>query len=67
MSLKSAAFLASIGMLLLTIVLAVGFVRDLSGLLAGTIALITPLLSLVHLLASLGVAVFLLVFYKAQS
>jgi hypothetical protein len=67
MTLKSAALLASIGMVLLVVLQAVGFVRDAAGLLAGTIALITPLVSLVHLLASLGVTVFLFVFYRAQS
>ena len=66
MTLKSAAFFALIGMTLLTVLLAVGFIRDLSALLAGAIAAITVLISLIHLLASLSVAVFLYVFYKAQ-
>ena len=67
MTLKSAAFFALIGMTLLTVLLAVGFIRDVSSLLAGVIAAITVLISLIHLLASLSVAVFLYVFYKAQS
>jgi len=67
MSLKTAAFFAFIGMTLLTVMLAVGFIRDVSSLLAGVIAAITVLISLIHLLASLSVAVFLYVFYKAQS
>jgi hypothetical protein len=67
MTLKSAAFFALIGMILLTVLLAVGFIRDVSSLLAGVIAAITVLISLIHLLASLSVAVFLYVFYKAQS
>jgi hypothetical protein len=67
MTLKSAAFFALIGMTLLTVLLAVGFIRDVSSLLAGAIAAITLLISLIHLLASLSVAVFLYVFYKAQS
>jgi len=67
MSLKSAAFFALVGMILLTVLLAVGFIRDISALLAGAIAAMAVLRSLIHLLASLSVAVFLYVFYKAQS
>ena len=67
MSLKSAALLALIGIALLTVLLAVGFVRDVSNLLAGVIAAITVLISLIHFLASLSVTIFLYVFYKAQS
>jgi hypothetical protein len=66
MSLKSAAFFALIGMILLTVLLAVGFIRDVSALLAGAIAAMTLLRSLIHLLASLGVTVFLYVFHKCQ-
>ena len=67
MTLKSAAFFALIGMILLTVLLAAGFIRDVSAILAGAIAAIALLQSLIHLLASLSVAVFLYVFYKAQS
>jgi hypothetical protein len=67
MNLKSAAFFALIGMILLTVLLAAGFIRDVSAILAGAIAAMTLLKSLIHLLASLSVAVFLYVFYKAQS
>jgi hypothetical protein len=67
MSLKNAALFALIGMTLLTVLLAVGFIRDFSAFLAGAIAAMALLISLIHLLASLGVAVFLYVFYKAQS
>jgi hypothetical protein len=56
-----------IGMTLLAIVVAVGFIRDVSALLAGAIAAITVLTSFIRLLASLSVAVFLYVFYRAQS
>ena len=66
MSLKSAAFFALIGMVLLTVLLAVGFIRDVSAFLAGAIAAVVLLTSLIHLLASLGVAVFLYVFHKGQ-
>jgi hypothetical protein len=66
MTLKSAAFFALIGMTLLTVLLAVGFIRDVSALSAGAIAAVTLLKSLIQLLAGLSVAVFLFVFYKAQ-
>lgn len=67
MNLKSSAFFALIGMALLTLLLAVTFIRDVLSLLAGAIAALAVLISLVHLLASLSVTVFLYVFHKAQS
>jgi hypothetical protein len=67
MSLKNAAFFALIGVILLTVLLAVGFIRDVSSLLAGAIAAMALLKSGIYLLASLGVAVFLYVFHRAQS
>lgn len=67
MTLKTAALFAWIGVTLLTVLLAVGFIRDVSIFLAGAIAAMAVLISLIHLLASLSVAVFLYVFYKAQS
>jgi len=67
MTLKNAAFFAFIGMTLLTVGCAVGFIADISALLAGAIAPMMVLKSLIHLLASLSVAVFLYVFQKTQS
>jgi hypothetical protein len=67
MSLKGAAFFAFIGMTLLTVVCAMGFIGDTSALLAGAIAPMMVLKSLIHLLASLSVTVFLYVFHKTQS
>jgi hypothetical protein len=64
MTLKNAAFFAFVGMSLLTVVCAVGFMRDISALLAGAIAPMIVLASLIHLLASLSVAVFMYVFHK---
>lgn len=66
MSLKNAALFACVGMVLLTVLLAVTLIRDVSALGAGAIAMTAFLVSLIHLLASLGVTVFLCVFYKAQ-
>jgi hypothetical protein len=67
MTLKSAALFALVGMILLTVVLALGFIRDASAFLSGAVAAMAVLVSLIHLLASLGVTVFLYVFHKAQS
>jgi hypothetical protein len=66
-SLKSAVFFALIGMVLITVLLAaVGFIRDVSAFLAGAIAAVVLLTSLIHLLASLSLAAFLYVFHKRQ-
>ena len=67
MTLKSAAFFALIGMALLTVLLAVGFIRDISAFTSGAIAANAMLVSLIHLLASLSMTVFLYVFHKKQS
>ena len=67
MTLRTAAFLAFIGMMLLTVVCVVGFIGDMSALLAGAIAPVRVLTSLIHLLASLSLAVFLYVFHKTQA
>ena len=67
MTLENAAFFALIGMILLTILLAVVFIRDFSAFLSGAVAAMALLESGIHLLASLSVAVFLYVFHKAQS
>jgi hypothetical protein len=67
MTVKTAALFALIGMILLTAVLAVGFIRDVTSSLAGAIAAVMLLKSLIHLLASLSVTVFLFVFHKAQA
>jgi hypothetical protein len=67
MSLKSAALFALVGMILLTVVCAMGFIGDISAFSAGAIAANAMLVSLVHLLASLSLTVFLYVFYSKQS
>ena len=64
MTLKSASLFAFIGTTLLTVVCALGFIGDISALLAGAIAPMMVLQSFIHLLASLSLAVFLYVFYK---
>jgi hypothetical protein len=66
MRLKNAALFALIGMILLTVLLAAGFIRDIFGFAQGAVAAIALLTSGIRLLASLGVAVFLYVFHQAQ-
>lgn len=67
MSLKNAALFALIGMILLTVLLAADFIRDLLTFVRGVLAAIDLLTSAIRLLASLGVTVFLYVFQKNQS
>jgi hypothetical protein len=67
MTLKNAALFALIGMVLLTILLAALFIRDLSGVLSGAVASMALLESAIRLLAGLSLAIFLFVFHRAQS
>ena len=67
MSIKNAALFALIGMALLAVLLAFDFIRDFSGLLSGVVAVAVVLKTGIHLLAILGVTLFLYVFHKAQS
>jgi len=67
MTLKNAALFALIGMTLLTVLLLAGFIRDVLSFLRDVIPAIALLTSLIHLLASLGLTVFLYAFHKSQS
>jgi hypothetical protein len=67
MTLKTAALFALIGMILLTVLVAANFIRDISSFTAGAISAVAFLTSGIHLVASLGVTVFLYVFHKGQS
>ncbi len=67
MTLKSAALLALIGTLLFTILMALDFIKAVSGFLGDVMPLMSLLRTLVYLLASLSVAIFFFAFYKAQS
>jgi hypothetical protein len=67
MTLKSAAFLALIGMLLLTILAAVDFINIVIGVANGIIAAVALLRSLVYLFANLSVTLFFYAFYRGQS
>lgn len=67
MALKNAALMALIGTLLLTILLAMDFIKTVSGVVNDVIPAMALLRSLVYLLANLSVTVFFYVFYTAQS
>jgi UPF0716 family protein affecting phage T7 exclusion len=66
MSLKSATLFALVGMLLLTVLLAIGFIRDVLGMADGVVPSMQVLSSLIHLVAGIGVTVFFFVFHKQQ-
>ena len=67
MTLKNAALFALIGMILLTVLVVAGFIRDVMGLADGVVPMTQVLTSLIRLVASLSVAVFFFVFHKAQA
>ena len=67
MTLKNAALVALVGMILLTVLLLAGFIRDVASAVSGLIPAIVVLRSLVYVVASVTVTVFLYVFHKTQS
>jgi hypothetical protein len=67
MTLQNAALLALIGMLLLTVLMAMDFVKTVSGIMNDVVPAVALLRSLIYLLASLSVTIFFYVFYKKQS
>jgi hypothetical protein len=67
MNLKTASFLALIGTLLLTILLAVNFIRDVLGVAEGIIPAMSLLAPLVYLIAALCATLFFYVFHRGQS
>ncbi len=67
MNLKNAAFLALVGMVLLTILVVVGFVGDVLGVAQGVVPAMKLLTSFIHTFAVLAVTVFFYAFHKAQS
>ena len=66
MGLKTAAFFALIGMILLTVLNAATLFRDLSAYLHDAVAAMTLLAAIIHFLASLGVTIFLFAFYAKE-
>ena len=67
MSLKTASFLALIGTILLTALLAWDFVRDLMNIAGGLVAPVMVFRSVIYLVAALTVSVFFYTFHKAQA
>jgi hypothetical protein len=66
MTLKNAAFFALIGMALLTVLVTVGLITNVSGVMGGYIPAVAVLTSLIQWVASLSLLVFFIVFHKAQ-
>ena len=66
MTLKNAALLALIGMILLTILLAAGCIVSVTGFLNGVVSAAAMLSSLIRVFAALSLAVFFYVFHKGQ-
>jgi uncharacterized membrane protein AbrB (regulator of aidB expression) len=67
MSLKNAASLALVGMMLLTVLVAADFINAVLGVLRDVVPAVMVLRLLVYLLASLTVTVFFYIFQKVQS
>ena len=67
MNLKNAAFLALVGMILVTILLVVGFINDALGVAQGVLPAVRLLGSLIYAFAGLTVTLFFYVFHRAQS
>jgi hypothetical protein len=67
MTMRSAASLALLGAVLVTILLVVGFVLDLLNVLQGLIPALRLVTSFIYTFAGVGAVVFLCVFRKAQS
>ncbi len=67
MTLKNAAVIALAGMLLLTALVVVDFIFNISNVLGGLVPAVVLFRSLVYVIAGLSVTIFFFVFYKAQS
>jgi hypothetical protein len=66
MTLKNAAFFALVGMAMLTVLISVNLLTDLSGVARGLVPYMAMLRSLVEWLASLSLLIFFAVFYTKQ-
>jgi hypothetical protein len=66
MSLKNAALLATIGTVLLTILLVLNLVNNFLAVLRGLIPTMVLLSSFIYAFAALSVAVFFYIFHRAQ-
>ena len=66
MNLRSAALLALVAMILLTILLIGDFINIMLGVIRNIVPAVMLLRSLIYTLASLGVTLFLWAFYRTQ-
>jgi hypothetical protein len=66
MTLKNAAFFALVGMAMLTVLITVNLLTDLSGVAHGLVPYMVMLKSFVAWLASLSLLIFFAVFYRKQ-
>ena len=66
MTLKNTAFLALVGMVLITILWIAGLIADVLGVVRGLIPAMRLLTSFIYAFAGLSVVVFLYAFHKAQ-
>jgi hypothetical protein len=66
MNLKNAAFLALIGTLLLTVLVAMGFINDALGVARGIIAPVKLVVSLIETFAGVTAVVFFYVVHRRQ-
>ena len=66
MSLRSAAFLALVGMILLTLLVIADFVNVVQGVLRDLIPALMLFRSIIYLLATVGLTAFLWAFHRAQ-
>ena len=67
MTLKSAALLALVGMILLTLLMAATFIISVTGFMHGVVSLSAVLSALIRLLAAMSLAVFFYVFNRGQA
>jgi hypothetical protein len=67
MTLKNAALLALVGMILLTILLAADCIVSVMGFLGGVVSAAAMLAALIRVFAALTLAVFFYAFHKAQA
>ncbi len=66
MMLKNTALLALVGMVLVTILLIVHLIRNVSAVLQGLIPAVSVLTSFIYAFAGLSVVIFLYAFHRAQ-
>jgi hypothetical protein len=67
MNIKTAAFLATIGTILVTVLLTWNFVTNVLNVMQGVTPVVALFSSLIYAFGALSTAVFFFVFYNAQS